>query len=149
MWFKLSALKNHHLKYLFSLLMLCHILLLGSRVSPIWWKKCLIYGSIYLLWECLLYSIEQIICFTCMVQVCLSWYLTCCYKHGLLFSSVKLLYVLNCNIYSSVKWHYTVLKRFPVTNLLFQTMFASKCSGCFTCNVHCYIKQLKTHSTHE
>lgn len=58
---------------------------------------------LYLLWESLLYSMDQIICFTCMVQVCSSWYLTCCYKHDLLFSSVKLLYVLNCKMYSSVK----------------------------------------------
>lgn len=128
--------------------MLCHILLLGSNNSAIWLKQCLINGSIYLLWEFLLYSVDQIICFTCMVQVYLSRYLTCCYKHGLLFSSVKLLYVLNCLMYFSVKWCYTVLKLFPVTNLSFRTMFASKCTGYFKCNLHCCIKRLKTQTMH-
>lgn len=46
-------------------------------------------------------------CFTCVKQVWSSWYLTCCYKHGCFFSSVKLLSILkkkNCKMCTSVKW---------------------------------------------
>lgn len=46
---------------------------------------------------------ERETCFTREAEVYFSRYPTCCYKHGFFFSSVKLLSILNCKMYSPFK----------------------------------------------
>lgn len=81
----------------------------------------------------------KICCFTCLTQVCSSWYLTCCYKHGFFFSSVKLLSIWNCTTDPPVKWCSALFWHcpvFPVTELFFWPTFASLTSVMDALNVY-------------